>query len=621
MPEKSQTFFKIGIAAVAAILALLIPLKIISTEMAVHAVKYYSYWLLGGTCVLFLFHLRQPFKSTNIATITTALKKHWPALIIILAATCYLHTHVDRGFKILFDEHVLSSTAMSMHYEQEAFVQTASHNIGDDVITKIGFVDKRPGLFPFATSLVHSLTGYRPENVFWLNSALTCLLLGLIYTVVAKTTSRSHGILALLLVTGLPLFAQNTNGGGYELLNLCLICGLVLAGLHYMKSEGIEGLNLMLMVSILLANNRYESVLYVLVPAALFLLKSYRSKTLMLTWFAALSPLLLIVPLLSYKIFQSYPNFIQTTGDNFFSFEHLPNNLAHAATYLFELTGDYSNSALLSAAGIISMLFLSIQCIRRAPFFIKSDNELTVPFVVFLIVAGNTFLALSCYWGAWTDPATSRFSFPLQLFFVFSVPMALLYDFKLQQPAKWMYAAAALYIIGLSGSHTTRLNVEPRMSVSSGYDWALHWAQVEMPPGNHLILAESAIGFGLLRQATVPFVVANQIPERILKTQEWGLYDDIYAFTVYYLNGRGEKITPRRYRSLNTRFELESVAVQPIKENLYYSIERVVGLKPSTPQNATVPANLPPEVEPTGNLTNYLTSILNLVPATLPTAK
>lgn len=620
MPEKSQTFLKIGIAAVAAILALLIPLKIISTETAVHAVKYYSYWMLGGTCVLFLFYLRQPFKSTNLATITAALKKHWPALIIILAATCYLHTHVDRGFKILFDEHVLSSTAMSMHHEQEAFVQTASHNIGDDVITKIGFVDKRPGLFPFVTSLVHNLTGYRLENVFWLNSALTLFLLGLIYTVVEKTTSRSHGILALLLVTGLPLFAQNTNGGGYELLNLCLICGLILSGLHYMKSEGSEGLNLMLMVSILLANNRYESVLYVLVPATLFLLKSYRSKTLMLTWFAALSPLLLIVPLLSYKIFQSYPNFIQTTGDNFFSLEHLPNNLAHAATYLFELTGDYSNSVLLSAAGIISMLFLSIQCIRRAPFFIKSDNELTVPFVVFLVVAGNTFLALICYWGAWTDPATSRFSFPLQLFFVFSVPMALLYDFKLQKPGKWMYAVAALYIIGLSGSHTTRLNDEPRMSVSSGYDWALHWAQAEIPQGNHLILAESAIGFGLLRQATIPFVVANQIPERILKTQEWGLYNDIYAFTVYYLNGRGEKITPRRYRSLNTRFELETVAVQPIKENLYYSIERIVGLEASTPQNATVPANLPPEVDPAGNLTDYLTSILNLVPATLPTA-
>ena len=112
-------------------------------------------------------------------------------------ATFYLHLHVDRGFKIVFDEHAISSTAMSMHYNARAFVPAASHIINDEVVASIGFVDKRPALFPFVVSVTHSLSGYRPENVFWLNSGLTFLLLGLIYTIAARTCGKPHGILAI----------------------------------------------------------------------------------------------------------------------------------------------------------------------------------------------------------------------------------------------------------------------------------------------------------------------------------------------------------------------------------------------------------------------------------------
>ena len=129
---------------------------------------------------------------------------------------------------------------MSMHYNARAFVPAASHIINDEVVASIGFVDKRPALFPFVVSVIHSLSGYRPENVFWLNSGLTFLLLGLIYTIAARTCGKPHGILAILLMTSLPLLAQNTNGGGYEIMNLCLICGVVLAGLNYMRNAGNE---------------------------------------------------------------------------------------------------------------------------------------------------------------------------------------------------------------------------------------------------------------------------------------------------------------------------------------------------------------------------------------------
>jgi hypothetical protein len=614
MPHKPKLFIKIGIALVCAALALVVPLHFTASEQAVVIVKHFAYWMLGATSLLFLLYLRESLKEVALRDLIAKAKAHLPALILILVAALYLHLHVDRGFKILFDEHAISSTAMSMHYDNRAFVQAASHIVNDEVIASIGFVDKRPAFFPFVVSLVHSISGYRPENVFWLNSGLTVLLLGLIYVIAARTCGKPHGMLAVLLMTSLPLLAQNTNGGGYEIMNLCLICGMVLAGLNYMRKEGSQGLDLLLLTAILLANNRYESIAYVVVPALLFLLKSYREKKLSLTWFAVFSPLLLMTPLFSYAVFQGDDRFIQTDSANFFSGSHLSGNVAHALTYLFETSGDYSNSVLLSATGMIAGLFLAVQLIRRAPFFLKQDNGLTVPFVVFLVVAFNTTLALSCYWGAWTDPSTSRFSFPLQLFFVLSVPLVLHYDFRLKHLPKWMPITCLLFIIGISSPHAERLNNETRMSASEGYDWALNWARDNTKGENNLYLAESVLGFGLNRQASLPFMVANAMPERVVLPKEWGIYDEIYTLEVLYHDTTGNEGTPSRYTALNQRFVLQSVAQKSIDINLFYRISRVVGLNEAEPGNETTPANLPPQRTEGQRFSEYFYKSLPLIP-------
>lgn len=594
MSPHPRLLIKIAAALICAVLALCIPLFWTTTDQAVILVKDFTYWMLGATSLLFLYFLRDSLKGVTGHQLLQKTKKHLPALVLILLATLYLHLHMERGFKILFDEHAINSTAMNMHFENRAFVTAASHVINSEVVSSIGHVDKRPAFFPFVVSLIHSLTGFRPENAFWLNSALTGLLLGLIYTIAARTCGKPHGLLAVLLITGLPLLAQNTNGGGYEILNLCLICGVIIAGLNYMSKDGSQGLNLLLLTSILLANTRYESIVYVAVPALLFLLKSYREKQLSLTWFSVFSPLLLITPLLSYAVFQGDDRFIQTESANFFSVSHLPSNVAHAITYLFEPSGDYSNSVLLSFVGIIAGLFLTIQLIRHAALFIKKDNGLIVQLVVFLLVAFNTTLALSCYWGAWTDPATSRFSLPLQLFFALSVPLLLHYDFKLKRVPKWLLATGIIFIIGISSPHAERLNKEPRMIQSKAFDWVLNWAQENASDKTSLFVSEASIGLVLYEQPAIPFKVANFMPERVLWTKGASIYDKIYATEILYTNGKGGYATPKTNQKLNTRFIKETVAEHHIKINLIVRISEITGLLPSSMENETHPADLPP---------------------------
>lgn len=573
----STIIIKISLAIISSALALFIPLQLLTTEQAILAVKHYSFWIIGATSLLFLFHLKDSLTQHSCKKLTAKPQAHLPALIVILLATCYLHLNTDRSFKILYDEHAISSTAMSMHENARTYVQSVTHNLPDGTHIGLGFVDKRPAFFPFTLSAVHRLTGYRPENAFWLNSGLTFLLLGFIYLIVERTTGKAYGILSVLLLTSLPLLAQNTTGGGYEIMNLCLICGLILAGVHYMQLPGKHGLDLLLLTSILLANNRYESIMYATVPALLFLLKSYREKELSLTWFSAVSPLLLITPLLSYAVFQGNEQFVQTPRENFFSLEHLPTNIKHAFLYLFETSGSYTNSVLLSSTGIIACIALAIYLIHNARLSLKENNEITVCFAIFIIISLNTTLALACYWGEWTDPMTSRFSLPLQLSFVIATPLALHHYIKYKHTALWFLAISVAYIIFVSSPHSQWHNINSKLYVSKASNCAIDWMLEHTgSTTNQMVVSDTAIGFGLYGYASSTFDTAT--PTLISRIQKLGFYENIYFVETLFYEMDDEKRIRLNPSKLNSGFILEPLEQFRFSPKAVLQISRLEGI-------------------------------------------
>lgn len=596
MPNPKE-FLKVTLAVLCSALALVLPLYILSNEQCIVAVKYYSYWLLVLTTGLFIFYFLKSFRATKVGPLLQRLKDHLPVLFVILAATCYLQLHVDHGFKILFDEHVLSATARSMYEDNRSYVPAAAHVINGETVAQIGFVDKRPGFFPFVLSLIHSLTGYRPDNVFWLNTLLSGGLLSLVYAVIASITrSKSHGVLAILLFTSLPLFAQNATGGGFELMNLCLICCLILAGCNYMKQSGSNGLNLLIMIAVLLANTRYESILYTLVPVLLFSLKAMREKHFKLTWFAAASPLLLIVPILSYAVFRGEERFLQTTPDNYFGLHHFISNWEHAVTYLFEPNGDYTNSLLLSLAGITSVLFLSIQILRRWRFFLLEDIGLSVCFAVSLVTIGLTILALFWFWGGWTDPMTSRFSLPLHLFFALAVPLALHYDFRRTSAPSWMFALTLVFIITQTSPHTVRMQQECRMYTTKAYHWLIQWIQSQENQPRTLYISGSSTGIALFGQSTIPIQSANASPERVMWSKESSIYERICVAEILYHNGQGKVATLHAHEPLSSRFVKEPIAENLLIPNVLVRVSEIKAISPAPPGEATHPNKLPPPI-------------------------
>ena len=102
-----------------------------------------------------------------------------------------LLVHESFGFKIVMDELMLLGTSMSMHLDRVALTPLRGNDIQGAFVVLDGIVDKRPLFFPFLVSIVHDLSGYRPENAFFLNGLLTFVLLGLTWSLGRRLAGRS----------------------------------------------------------------------------------------------------------------------------------------------------------------------------------------------------------------------------------------------------------------------------------------------------------------------------------------------------------------------------------------------------------------------------------------------
>lgn len=588
-----STIAKLTLASVFALITFVVPILLLDTKTCVWMVRYVSYWGISGVFLCFLFFLYSCVRSR--VKWRFLLRVHALGIVVVLGCSYFLHLHEKREHKILFDEYAIAATAMSFHYHRDAYVPAVVHRINDRMERMLGFVDKRPVFFPYVLSLVHTFTGYRTENVFFLNFGLTVLFLALLYSFVTRLSTSRYGVFSVLLMTTLPLLSQNTNGGGYEIMNLCLILTLMLSGGHYLNSKGGGGLNLMIVSAVLLANTRYESILYLVVPVVFAIVKWSRERSISLTWFSVFSPLFVLLPLLSNRVFNSNAGFFDNRKEDYFGLVHLKSNVAAAVVYLFDFEGAYTNSLLISMAGVISVLFALIYLVKSFKRIVVQETELLVYYHFLGIISVITLLILCLFWGEWTDFATTRFSLPLHLIFVISVSVTLYFGFQIKRLYRILWLIPFLYALTISASISARSILRTELVAKSSYGWMLEYVRQELNPEDCLFVSDSSICFILKGYAAVSMDHFNLVPERMLQLRALRAYREIYVTQLIrldplYGNEVDKSITP-----LNSRCILETVSEHVIRPNFAYRISRIIGLEPAGSSDvATWEENLPP---------------------------
>ncbi len=345
----------------------------------------------------------------------------WKILLLIVGLSGFLHLQESYGFKVVNDELVQLSTSQRMHLTREAHMVNRGHELGTNFVPMQGSVDKRPLFYPFLLSLVHDLTSYRPENVFVLNALLTPVLFGLLYLVVSRVRGPTMGVSAVVLLATIPLLTQAATGGGFEILNLVMILATVYLGMLYAAKPTAASLGAFCLSGILLAQVRYESVLFVLPVAAVILWVMWRNGRLLLPWTLLLAPLLLVLFPLQYNIFKVRPSLWQLddrmSEHGVYSLAYFYENVGRALSYFFEWDRSQANSHLVALCGLVGLGFFWMWLYRNHR-VLRAEPARLVLVVFLLALCAQAVLMLCYFWGAYDDALTVRLSLPTQLLFV-----------------------------------------------------------------------------------------------------------------------------------------------------------------------------------------------------------
>lgn len=396
---------------------------------AVSIVRWGGYWITLLAVVAFLVVLVRSLRDVGSEV---RLWRTWALPVgVAFLATAFLHLHEPHELKIVADEVVLQLTAKQLHFGREASVVARGYEYAGNFTPFVSYVDKRPLLFPFLLSTVHDVSGYRPGNVYVLNAILSGGLMLLLLLIGRRIAGWGAGIAAVMLVTTIPLVAQNACGAGFEILNLVMILLVLWLGMRAGEQpENSDRLGAFVLAGVLLAVVRYESALFVAPVAATVMFVWWRNRRITLPWPLLIAPLLLVIVPLHLNVFKILASNWQLTdvagADHPFGLRYFYDNIGHALNFFLDTQGLQPNSLLVAVAGVlgVGLFILTVFCEHRRIFREQPGNAVLCIFIAALLV--HTALMLCYFWGRWDDPVIRRLSLPahllLVLAFVFSWP-------------------------------------------------------------------------------------------------------------------------------------------------------------------------------------------------------
>lgn len=551
---------RLAVFAACALVAALLGFFLLSNDHALRAIIYGGYWAVLAVFLLFLHALARIARAERDQFARWRERPRWPA-VLVAGAGVLLLVHENYGFKILMDEAMLLGTSMSLHFEKMALVPMRGHDILGAFELLGGELDKRPLFQPFLVSLLHDLTGYRPENVFVLNSALTFVLLWLAYLAGTRLAGRAGGALAVLLLAGLPLLAQNATGGGFELLNLVMILSTFLLTVRFLRRGDGDSADALFFSAVLLAMTRYESVLFLLPVALVFAWRWWTERRVDLTWLLSFAPLFLVPYVLHNRVFRARATAWELESqpgyDTPFSLAYVPDNFAHALNFFLDTTGEQSNSLVLGVLGLIALPFLGLAVIRTLRQLPAASPERAALAFISIGFAAHTLLMLAYFWGRFDEPVIRRLSLPLNLAMALAL-VAVAAEFRRPALLKALIAAAVLGLVAHALPSMARHDYSLDYSAGRETEWRREFIAAHPERDYLLIDNDCIIWIGHLVSGTpVRHVRANK--DSIVFNFRNRVFSDIYVFQRFSVDPATGELTIHPVDDLGPDYELEPV--------------------------------------------------------------
>ena len=195
--------------------------------------------------------------------------KHYQGLLLSVLLLVFIFCIAPPKFKVLSDETNLIGVSMAMYQSKKASLPLKGFNIEYKKPEYNCVIDKRPLLFPFLVSLVHSVKGYSAFNGFVVNFMAGVGVLFIFYMFISYHFSRMYGLLSILMFASLPGFVTWVTSSGFETLNLFFIIFAIFLFNKVIATRSIRHAELLFLTLVLVSQCRYESVIFAI--AILFL--------------------------------------------------------------------------------------------------------------------------------------------------------------------------------------------------------------------------------------------------------------------------------------------------------------------------------------------------------------
>ncbi len=559
---------------------------LVPDQAAIVFVSKAGYWFVLVAFAIFLWALWQTLGDQVRAWSWRAID--WVSVGIVALGGVVLLVHETFGFKIVMDEIMLLGTSMSMHLDKTVLVPVRGNDIQGTFAILDGMMDKRPLFFPFLVSLLHDLSGYRPANAFVLNGALTFALLGLVCLLGRLLAGRLAGWLGVVLFAGLPLLAHNATGGGFELLNLVMILATLLLGARFVEKRDSASLTAFCFSALLLAQVRYESVIFLLPVALLVLWVWWREARAVLSWPVIFAPLLMIHYPMQHRIFDlrasawelaSKPGF--TTP---FSTGYVVDNLTHAVNFLFAKASEQPNSLVLSGLGCLAIPFFTLLVIKRLR-ALAAEPPIVVATTLFALGFAAQFALLMAYfYGQFDDVVIRRLSLPTQLGMVIAV-MAVLPQFANAAVGRALLGLATLGLVARSvpsmAAHAYSQEYLPGKETA----WRRQFI-AEQPRRDYLVIDNDSILWIAHQVSSTPVFQAKKNRDALVFHMRNRTFSAIYVFQRFNIDPDTGKMTLRNDGGLSDDlgpdFVLEAVREERLQTLTLTRISRLKEIRKGT---------------------------------------
>lgn len=378
------------------------------------------WWITGGVLIwgaLGWRVLRESWARSELGTDRSA----WLlGGLTMLAAVCLCWVHQPVGLKIVADEPLQMLTAKSLFQERQAVVLARGYDLGAGFEPINSFVDKRPVLYAWVCALSHTLTGYRLENPFYVNRVLSVLLAGWLFVVGRRLVGNWGGALLAGLFMLAPMFAQNANSGGFEILNVLLIVALWHAAMLVLEAPTSPlRLSWLAWTAGLLIHCRYESVVF-LIPAGVVVAVAWlRAGRLTVPWLLIASSLMATPRLWLQRLFQEGDTWQLSSKPEAqgqaFGFRFFYDNVGHALGYYFSFEKASANSVLLALAGAGCVGFWVMAIYRDGRRRVRPSAALLGTQILWGGLCLHLLLMMLYFWGQFDDLTTQRLALPTHL--------------------------------------------------------------------------------------------------------------------------------------------------------------------------------------------------------------